>query len=224
MNLIPGELMERKVSVSIYVGAFFLSLFIFLIGVYIGSLIDNSNLNLISQKVTNLSNRVSSVNVLLLMDPSPSSCPIYLSELDSLDLEIETIGHKLAYLEDEKNVFDDDLKRSYFVLEAESLVLTKKVNSVCQNSSRIILINFYSNKNCSKCKDQGIEILKARDELSSQTNLKLFSFDGDLGSAVVDSLKSAYNVSEYPSITIQNNTYGGFKSQSQIISLIRESS
>lgn len=215
--------MERKVSVSIYVGAFFLSLFIFLLGVYIGSLIDNSNLNLISQKVTNLSNRVSSVNVLLLMDPTPSSCPLYLSELDSLDLEIETIGHKLAYLEDEKNVFDHDLKRSYFILEAESLVLTKKINSVCQNDSRIILINFYSNKNCTSCKAQGIEILKARDEISSQKNLKLFSFDGDLGSAVVESLKSTYNVTTYPSIVIQNNTYPGYKSKSQIVSLIRES-
>jgi hypothetical protein len=50
--------------------------------------------------------------------------------LDSLDLEIETIGHKLAYLEDEKNVFDNDLKRSYFILEAQSLVLTKK-NQFC---------------------------------------------------------------------------------------------
>lgn len=223
MNRIPGEFMERKVSVSIYVGAFLLSLFIFVLGVYIGSLIDNSNLNLISQKVTNLSNRVSSVNVLLLMDPAPSSCPLYLSELDSLDSEIETIGHKLAYLEDEKNVFDDDLKRNYFVLEAESLVLTKKINSVCQNNSRTILINFYSNKNCANCKSQGIEILKARDELSSQKNLKLFSFDGDLGSAVVDSLKSSYNVTTYPSIVIQNNTYSGYKSQSQIVSLIRES-
>jgi hypothetical protein len=73
VNRIPGEFMERKVSVLIYVGAFLLSLFIFVLGVYIGSLIDNSNLNLISQKVTNLSNRVSSVNVLLLMDPAPSS-------------------------------------------------------------------------------------------------------------------------------------------------------
>lgn len=215
--------MERKVSVSIYLGAFFLSLFIFLIGVYIGSLIDNSNLNLISQKVTNLSSRVSSVNVLLLMDPSPASCPIYLSELDSLDSEIETIGHKLAYLEDEKNVFDDNLKRSYFVLEAESLILTKKMNSVCQNSSRIILINFYSNKNCSNCKSQGVEILKARDEISSKKNLKLFSFDGDLGSAIVESLKSSYNVSTYPSLVIQNTTYSGYKTKSEIISLISES-
>lgn len=215
--------MERQLSLPIYITAFLLSLLIFVVGVYIGHVIDTNNLNLLSGKVTNMSNRISSVNLLLLIDPSSSSCPIYLSELDSLDLEVELIGHRLAYLEDEKHVFDNDLKRSYFLLEAESLLLTKKVNSLCPNNRSLVLINFYSNKNCQSCFNQGMEILRARDELQSDLDIKLFSFDGDLASPVVESLKSTYNVSLYPTIVVENSTYSGFKTKSEIIQIIKGS-
>lgn len=206
----------------IYIGAFLISLAMFLAGVYIGSLIDNSNLSSISGEVSGISERVASMQLLLLSEGNSSAfCPVYKSELDSIDSEVERVGYKLSYLEEEKNVYDNELKKKYFVLEAESYLLSKKIKSVCGGDD-ILLINFYSNKDCQRCREQGYEVLKARDELSnSGMNVKLFSFDGELGSPVAEAFSKEYNVSSYPTLIINEKTYPGFRDSSQLQSIIR---
>jgi hypothetical protein len=216
--------MGRTISTGIYLGAFLISLAIFVIGIYIGYLIDSSNLDSISGEVSSISEKVASVQLLLLSEGNSSSfCPVYASQLDSIDEDVETIGHKLSYLEDEKGIFDSELKKKYFVVEAESYLLSRKVKEVCGNGSAL-LIHFYSNKDCPACKDQGTEVLKARDELRGEgIDVKLFSFDGELGSPVADSFKAEYGIKEYPSIVIDGKTYSGFQSSDELKTLIKGS-
>lgn len=210
--------MRRNLSTHIYLVAFVLSLMIFAIGVYVGSIIDSTNMDSISDEVSNVSGRVASLQLLLLSEGNSTSfCPVYMSELQNLDSDVENIGHRLSFLEDEKQIYDDELKREYFVLETESYLLSKKIKSICNDSS-ILLIHFYSNKNCGQiCKDQGIIILQARDQLTSEGySLKLFSFDGELNSSVAEALELEYNISTYPSIVINGKTYPGYLSIEQI--------
>lgn len=217
--------MERQLSIPIYATAFIISVMIFVTGVYVGNLIDKSNLQDISGEVSSISNKVASVQLLLLMEGNSSSfCPVYLSELDSIDDEVERVGYKLSYLEDQKQVYDQDLKKQYFVLEAESYLLSKKVKELCGDKSAL-LIHFYSNKACTNCKQQGIEILKMRDDLSSRNiTVKLFSLDGDLGSPVADAFKSQYSVTAYPSVVINGRTYSGYRNAEELKQLITEPS
>jgi hypothetical protein len=211
----------RKLSVPIYLTAFVISLIIFLSGIYVGSLIDNSNLEGISGDVESISQKVSSVQLLLLMEGNSSSfCPVYTSELDNIDTNVEEVGHKLSYLEEEKQVFDNELKKQYFVLQAESYLLSKRVKEVCGDNS-VLLINFYSNKDCNVCSQQGGEILKARDSLIGKEKVKLYSFDGELGSPVADAFKVQYNVSSYPSIVVDGKTYPGYHDSVQIMDIIQ---
>ena len=212
--------MERKLSIPVYIVAFFMSLIIFITGVYIGYLIDSSYLQGVSEDVSSISDKLASVQLILLMEGNSSSCPIYMSELDSIDAEIERIGHRLSFLEDEKNVFDNDLKRKYFILEAESYLLSRKAKELCGDDS-VLLIHFYSNKNCDKCKEQGTEILKMRDSIKDETDIKLFSFDGELDSPVAEALEQQYNITAYPSIVINEKTYAGFRSQEELKSIVK---
>ncbi len=215
--------MERKINFSVYVGAFVLSLLIFVIGIYIGYLIDSSNLQSINQEVSTMSEKMASIQLLLLLEGNSSSCPIYLSELNSLDQEIEKVGYKLSYFEDEKSIYDNDLKRKYFVLEGESYLLSKKVRSVCGDKS-LLLVHFYSNKNCSNCKEQGSEILKARDDaVSKGINIRLFSFDGELESPVAEALEAQYGIKHYPSIVVNENTYNGYHNANEVTKIIMAS-
>ncbi|MCI0563576.1 MAG: thioredoxin domain-containing protein, partial [Nitrososphaera sp.] len=154
------------------------------------------------------------------MEGNSSSCPIYMSELDSIDADVERIGHRLSFLEEEKNVFDDELKRKYFILEAESYFLSKKAKELCGDDSAL-LIHFYSNKNCGNCREQGTEILKMRDSLKGQLDIKLFSFDGELESPVAEALEKQYNISSYPSIVVNEKTYSGFRTQEQLKAIIQ---
>jgi hypothetical protein len=214
--------MKRTVSVPIYAAAFAISLAIFLVGIYIGTLIDQANIRSISDDVSNISEKVASIQLLLLAEGNSSAfCPVYSSSLDSIDGDVERIGYKLTYLEDEKGVYDAELKKKYFIVEAESYLLSQKVRSLCGDDS-VLLINFYSNADCERCRDQGVEILKARDALSSSgIDVKLFSFDGEIGSPVAEAFAMQYNVTSYPSVVINGRTYGGFKGSDDLQAYIK---
>ncbi len=197
-----------------------ISLAIFILGVYIGSVFDSSSLSGLSDEVSSIETKVASVQLLLLSEGNSSAfCPVYLSELDSIESEIERVGHKLSFLED-KNVFDDELKRKYFVLEAESYLLSKKVKSLC-GDDRVLLIHFYSNKNCQRCRDQGAEILRARDALAGTIDVKLFSFDGELDSPVAAAPQAQYNASGHPPLIINDKAYPGYRTSDELQSLIK---
>lgn len=213
--------MERKVSFHLYIGAFVISLIVFLTGIFVGTLLDSASAERISGDITDVSQRLYSVQLLILMEANSSSfCPVYLSELDAIDKDVENFGYQLTYLEEEKGVYDDELKKQYFVLEAESYLLSKKVQGLCGDDS-VLLIHFYSNKNCSDCREQGEEILKARDAVPD-ANVKIFSFDGDMGSPVAEALMNQYRIREYPSIVINGKKYSGYRAAEEIQELISE--
>lgn len=210
-KVIRGDLMERKVSVPLYAGAFLIALTIFVTGIYVGHLIDQSSMEDISEDLTRVSSKVASVHLLFLMEANSSSfCPVYTSELNAIDEEVERMGHKLTYLEDQKGVFDNDLKGQYFALEAESYLLSKKVQDLC-GDDKTLLVYFYSNANCSVCRSQGIEILKARDELTKENiSIKIYSFDGEIGSPVAEAMMSEFNATVYPTVVIDNKRIDGY--------------
>lgn len=209
--------MERKISFGLYAGAFLLSLAVFIIGVYIGALIDQSNLQRVSDDVTAMTEKIASIQVLMLSGENSSNfCSVYTSELASLDQEVEKAGYMLSYLEDEKGIFDDSLKKKYFILEGQSYLLSQKAVDDCGMTSTL-LINFYTNKGCARCKEQGIEVLKARDAAVAQgVNVKLFSFDGEIGSTVADAFAAQFNVTAYPTIVINGVSYPGFRTSGQL--------
>ncbi len=212
--------MERKITLPIYAGAFLISLVIFVAGVYVGSQVDANSISGLEANVSSISEKVASVQLLLLSEGNSSSfCPVYSSELHSIDQDVESVGYRLSYLEDVKQVPDDELKKQYFMLEAESYLLSEKVKTLCGSDS-VLLINFYSNKDCPNCKAQGTEVLKARDALEPSTDIKLFSFDGDLGSPVAEAFMSQYNVTAYPTIVINGKAYPGYATSSQLETLI----
>jgi hypothetical protein len=215
--------MERKLSIPIYAGAFVISLAIFILGIYIGSLIDSSNLRDMSEEVSAITARMTAVQVLLLSGGNVSFCPLYTSELDAIDDDVEDVGYKLSFMEDERGAFDNDLKRKYFILEAESYLLSQRMKTLCGDDS-VLLINFYSNKACERCKEQGTEVLKARDALRSQNmTMKLFSFDGELDSPVAEAFEAQYNITKYPSIVIDDQVYSGFRSSDELQSIVKGS-
>lgn len=213
--------MERRISLWLYAAAFAMSLAMFLTGLYVGSIIDRSNVENISTDVMRISERVSSLQLLLLMDEEgPHFCPLYSSELAAIDEEVELLGYRLSFLEDTKQIMDPELKKRYFVLEAESYLLSKKARSLC-GGDEVLLINFYSNLDCDDCIAQGQEILRMRDALSSKgRSIKLYSFDGTLGSPIADALAARYGVTTYPTVVIEDVSYPGYRSSDELARIV----
>lgn len=203
--------MERKISMPLYVTAFLLSAAIFAIGVYIGMLIDGYNLESISQRVGQLSQRQASVQTLLMLEGGSSDfCPVFRSELEAMEAERENLGYELSYMEEKKQAYDPELKRQYFMLEAGSYALSSRMAEQCGYEDRLLLY-FYSNKGCDSCAQQGEEILRFRDRLrQAGVGMKIYSFDGEIGSPVAEALMGRYNITEYPSVVMDGATHGGY--------------
>ena len=113
------------------------------------------------------------------------------------------------------------LRERMFDLDIQSYLLSKRIKERCGENSTI-LIYFYSNANCSSCRQQGFDILRARDDTAGKVPLvRIYSFDGDLGSPVANGLKAQFNVTQYPSMVINGALNSGTMSKDSIIAALK---
>ncbi len=217
----------RKISLPIYLIALAITVLIFAIGVYVGTILDRGNLSSVSGELEQNLQRLESTQLIFFLEDSKSFCPVYEDELNKLEKNTERIGQKLNLLED-KGAADSDLKKQYFVLETQGYLLSKRVVEKCGVNYTLILY-FYSGLNCERCREQGLNLLKARDLLSHQnqiqneSNIKIYSFDGDLGSSVANALKDQYLVAQYPTIIVNGKSYSGYKDAETLAQLLKGS-
>lgn len=196
----------RKMSVPIYVAAFVISVLIFAVGVYVGNTMDTVVKDSISSDLQDVYQKAQSSELLILLEDSPAFCPVYKEEADRMDDETLGLGTKIAYAEDVRGISDPELKKQYFMLEAQAYLISKKVKEQCNDGSELILY-FYSNQNCASCAEQGHVLDSLR---ASRNDTKVYSFDGDLGSSIVAALKNQYGVTSYPAIVVNGQAYNRF--------------
>jgi hypothetical protein len=208
------ELGGRKISVSLYIVAFVITAAIFCAGLYIGQVMERDNMNSISASLDGLNTRMSSAEIFFLSGDSPQFCPVYLDELSNIDSETENTGYMLEYMENVRGVADPGLKRKYFLLEAKAYLLSQKSVAECGANFTTVLY-FYSNSNCSRCQEQGNGLMEMKKALGE--SVRIYSFDGDLGSPIAKALMNMYNVSVYPSVVVAGNaTHSGFVSHEDL--------
>ncbi|MEM2908681.1 MAG: hypothetical protein QW590_01470 [Candidatus Bilamarchaeaceae archaeon] len=214
--------MKRQISFEIYLIAFIIATAIFAVGIFVGKILDNTKITSISSQVNGLSQRLMTLQIISLMEENNSAfCSVYRSEFSFIENEREKLGYELTYLEEKKEVYDPETKRMYFLLEAQSYLLSKKLKDICADET-VLLLYFYSNANCSRCGQQGAENLAAKEEAIKQNiSVRIYSFDGDLGSPVVDAFKMQYNVKAYPTLVINGVSYPGEMKKEQILEAIK---
>ena len=123
----PGPKVKRKISLSIYLTAFVLTVLVFSLGVYIGMVIDESAQNKVEGELLELEEDLYLSRILLLSEEEVGAfCPIYSEKLAGVDSERELIGDRLEYLESVRGLYDEELKQRYYYLEFENYLLMKK--------------------------------------------------------------------------------------------------
>jgi len=210
--------MERKVSWSLYLVAFLISAAVFVAGIYVGRLMDQNDVQELNSDVEGLSQRISTMQLLLLSgSDSEAFCPLYASELSEIDEEREKLGYELTFLEEKRNIDAPELKKEYFVIEAQSYFLSGKLHELCGDDS-VLLLYFYSNRNCADCAQQGMDILAARDAVAPEgVSVRIYSFDGTIGSPIAEAFMQQFGITEYPSIVINGEAHSGYVTKEQLI-------
>lgn len=207
----------RKMSVPIYIAAFVISVLIFAVGVYVGNTMDNVVKDSIYSDLENVHRQAQASELLILLEDSPAFCPVYAEEAGRMGRETEELGTKIAYAEDVRGMSDPELKRQYFMLEAQAYLISKKVKEQCNDGADLILY-FYSNRDCSSCAEQGHVLDTVR---ASRNNTKVYSFDVDLGSSIVAALKSQYGVTSYPAVVVNGQAYNRFVNAEELAGILQ---
>ena len=125
--------------------------------------------------------------------------------------ELRQLAEKLSYLEENFGKNDanlNDLKKTYSILQAKDMLLTKRASERCVEKP-FALIYFYSNLgDCKDCEKQGREITKLTE---NYPNLRTYVFDTNLDLKIIGTLKRIYKIDQnLPAIVLGEKTLSGF--------------
>lgn len=208
----------RQVSIGLIVFSLFIAAIIFSAGIAVGKALDKETIDEMGSSITSISDRANSFAAILLLDNSSEYCPVLEDGLSRLEGDVESLGYKMSYLEESKNVVDTGLKKRYFDLQLNAYLISGKVRSACSQNFTSILY-FYSNKNCFlECREQGKSLLDLKAD--KRIWAKIYSFDGELGSPSADALRSKFNITSYPSVVVDGKKYEGAQSTEKLAQII----
>lgn len=208
----------RNFSLNVYITVFVITLGLFLLGVYIGMVLNDMFLINFNEEVESLNIKMHSYELLFLLDDSSMSCDLYNEYVNKFDTETSEVGANLEYMEQHQGIEDRELKMNYFELETRDYLISNKMINQCDINQSIILY-FYSNEKCDLCKEQGFELDKLKRDVNTnnQTNVRTYSFDGSYEeSAVIRALKSEFNITSYPTLIINGEKFEGLRRTSEI--------
>jgi hypothetical protein len=145
----------------------------------------------------------------------------------SLSKDLNSLGAKLSYAEDNMNSTDSNqedivwLKKNYALLEMKDYVLMKKLAQKCEVKP-VYILYFYSNKEgiCADCQKEGIVLTELR---RKYPGLRVYSFDYDLELPAQKTLLTLYKIKNaLPALVINNKAEYGFQSVENIELLVPE--
>jgi len=202
---------KRRISKDIYITAFVLTVLVFSLGVYVGMVIDESAASKVDEELRTLEQDLSLSRILLLMEEELGEfCPIYTEKLEAVDAERELIGDRLEYLESVRGLSDEELKERYYYLEFENYLLMKKMKKEC-GKEYVLVLFFYGDDEESRMQGEELDALRA-----GNRDVKVFSFDGNSESAVVEVLKEQYLVNSYPAVVVDGSKLVGLQSLGEL--------
>jgi hypothetical protein len=212
---VAREKVKRRISTGTYLAALILTVLVFSLGIYVGMIIDEQAQGELERGISELEEELYFSRILLLAQEEIGEfCPIYSENLEAVAAERELIGDRLEYLEEVRGVYDTQLKERYFYLELENYLLLRKMQDQCAGEQVLVLF-FYGEGEDSLEQGRVLDSLRAKNG-----EVKVFSFDGEMDSAVVEALTKSYGVNSYPSLVIDGETVSGLKGLGEIESVI----
>ncbi len=206
------EKLKRELSLNIYLIAFVVTVAIFSLGIYVGMVIDESAKANVDSELRTVEQDLYLSRIMLLMEENTTAfCPIYSEKLETVNSERQLIGDRLEYLETVRGLHDDALKESYFDLELENYLLMEKMKKDCGGDFIPVLFFYADGDQNSNSQGEVLNQLRA-----ANPQVKVFSFDGNMDSAVVKVLKEKYLVSSYPAVVFNDSRLVGFQSLAQL--------
>ena len=197
---------------GVFLKTFVMSLGIFVIGFFLGSVVEKSLTTDLNAKTQAIENSIQDIELesLYLLTSSNSSC-IFLDDLvRRTNNNLDELAGQLSGYDQNKIVFTSvdlvNIKTKYTSLLVKDWLLQGSVNKNCNTNSTTVLY-FYKREGCSDCVVQGNILTVLKQQFKEK--VMIFPLDHDLGVSSVELLESNYNVTSFPSVVINNELYSG---------------
>lgn len=206
---------RKKFDTKKYLLVFFITTIIFVAGIVIGSWTSNNKMGDIQELQDTLRSETLDTELQYsLIEENPCE---FVNTTDIVE-QLYDIALKLDYMENILGAKDPrviELKKYYSLLEIRQWLFNKKVNQECDNKKDLILY-FYSNTKgaCNDCEEQGFILSYLRKKQG--TDLLIYSFDFDIESHTLDSLKNQYDIVSVPTLIINEKKHEGFMGTADI--------
>jgi len=204
------------VGKEIYVLTILVGTAIFVLGFYIGGIINQPKINEIKEQNELLAIKIENINLGLklfeMTENNNLSCNYIKTEMEELEKERMKLVNEL----DKTEVFDQKkfeiTKRKYTLSLVNIWILSKEKEKFCGVKSPTIL--YFYDINSESCREQG----KVLDHIVYEYNklgkhITVLSIDKNFDEPIVKVLKESFNITKAPTLIIENKKFESFTSE-----------
>lgn len=205
-------MVNRELSIRRYATAFIFTCLIFVIGIFVGNFFSDDRVDYLKdlaykQQLDYRSLELQSLYISS-FEISNESCLAFKKVLERSLEDVASAQSKVEmYMKQENDKRYGDIKREYSMAQIRYLLLDKKLREICDFDT-VPLLYFYSDKECPDCNPQGTILTYLKEKI--QNKLLIFSLDVDFADEpLIDLFELRYNVTEVPSILINDTLHEG---------------
>ncbi len=204
-----------------YLVAFFITALIFATALYVSNYFNDRRLAEIQATQDNISIDILSIQTQFDLLKEHACADI--AENSILSNELQPLGSRLAYLEQQQNVNQEELarlKRYYSLLEIKDYLLMQEVAAKC-GLKPVVILYFYSNQgDCDECEHQGYALTGISQKYPG---VRIYSFDYNLGLSALRTLTEINSIQgPLPALVIKNKVHYGLKTVEDIEKILPE--
>ncbi len=215
-----------EMNKGVFVLAFFITLFLLILMLLIGSVMNNKRYTYINTQFEEIYNNFNEMQTFFLMAETfgdEMACIAFEKRLSDMDKSIWTLGLKI----DQYRIATEEFLKDEYYLKQKTifnenqlfyLTLLKRLNERCEYEQGEILFFYKNSADCKRCDDQSYVLTSINNKYDEQ--LAIFSFDMDLNISTVSLLAEYYNVTEFPCLVIQDKKFCGMKSEEHILAQV----
>lgn len=212
----------RTISRNTYIVAAFITLAIFLLGMFLGMVVETKRASYMSSIAEQQKLDLGSLQLqyqYIEQLGQEKNCPAVSATFEKYASNLASSQERLEKYQQDANIDQQEflaLKQEYTQSELSFWLLAKQTKQTCSRDVASILYFYSNNENCGQCSNQAFILSYLKQVFKDK--LLVFSIDASLDiEPMVSILKNTYNITNYPTLIIENKKFEGLTSKEDIV-------
>ncbi len=213
----------REVNKRRYILAGILTAMVFVLGLLLGFVIEGKRVELVQDASDEAKVAISSLQLQYAFIDQLSqvgNCAEFTNAFGKDVENLEEARTKLSNYQEQATVNRkefDLLYRNYITSEVQYLLLSMKAKKLCNSDT--VNVQYFFSKECKSCDDQSFVLTFLKQKFGQR--LFIFGFDTSFKQEpLLNLMVSTYNVTDFPTLVIENTKYTGFMSNDNLTKTI----